>query len=108
MPDVILVRPHTTYGEIYLPWNLLYLSAPLVQKGYSVSIIDQNVEPNWKERLESELKTKPICMGTGAFTGRMIEGALKASEIAHNAGVPVVWGGVHASLLPAQLLSIPM
>lgn len=107
MPDVILVRPRTTYGSIYLPWNLLYLAAPLVRDGYSVSIIDQNVEPNWQERLKSELKTKTVCVGTGAFTGKMIEGALHASEIARNAGVPVVWGGVHASLLPKQTIEDP-
>lgn len=107
MPDVILVRPRTTYGSIYLPWNLLYLAAPLVRDGYSVSIIDQNVEPNWQERLKSELKTKTVCVGTGAFTGKMIEGALHASEIARNAGVPVVWGGVHASLLPKQTIEHP-
>jgi len=107
MSDIVLVRPRTTYGELYLPWNLMYIAAPVIRKGYSVSIIDQNTDAEWKKSLRSEISSKPMCVGTGAFTGRMIEGALEASRIAHEAGVTTVWGGVHASLLPEQTLQDP-
>ena len=33
-----------------IPYSLLFLAAPLIQ-AFDVSIIDQRVEKNWKERL---------------------------------------------------------
>ena len=44
-------------------------------------------------------------MGVSAMTGKQIQEGLKASEIAKEKGCPVVWGGIHASLLPAQTLT---
>jgi len=76
--------------------------------GYKVRIIDQWTEPNWEQILLAELKTKPICIGVTAMTGGQLWWALKASELVkRNSDVPVVWGGVHASLLPRQTLENP-
>jgi radical SAM superfamily enzyme YgiQ (UPF0313 family) len=41
------------------------------------------------------------------MTGRQIRGGLYASEMAKKNGCPVIWGGIHASILPAQTLAHP-
>jgi len=81
------------------------VATPLDVAGYKVRIIDQWTEPDWEEILLAELKTMPICVGITATTGTQIYWALKASEIVkENSNVPVVWGGIHASMLPSQTL----
>jgi len=109
--DVILVRPRHRISRdpishhAPLPVGLLAVATPLDVAGYKVRIIDQWTEPNWEEILLAELKTMPICVGITATTGTQIYWALKASEIVkENSNVPVVWGGIHASMLPSQTL----
>lgn len=108
--DVILVQPRYRLGSgpsrrAALPLGLLSVATPLDVAGFKVRIIDQQTEPDWEEILLSELKTEPICVGMSSMTGPEIWGALKASEIVKgHSSVPVVWGGVHASLLPQQTL----
>lgn len=100
---VILFRPKSTYGVVYVPWALLAISAPIVAEGVSVRIIDENISSDWRLILEEELKKNPLCLGVTALTGRMIRGAIEASKMAHGI-TKVVWGGVHASLLPEQTI----
>jgi radical SAM superfamily enzyme YgiQ (UPF0313 family) len=91
-----------------LPLGLLAVATPLDQAGFKVRIIDQRLEPEWERILLTELKTRPICLGVTAMTGSQLWWALKASEVVkRNSNVPVVWGGVHPSLLPQQTLENP-
>jgi anaerobic magnesium-protoporphyrin IX monomethyl ester cyclase len=109
MSDVILFNPICDPLRINFtipPWALLYVATPLVEEGYTVSIIDQNVEFWWKRRLRRELTDKTLFVGTTAMTGYPIKQALefvKAAKSIRN--VPVVWGGGHASVFPEQTLS---
>lgn len=105
-PSVVLFRPKSTYGVVYVPWSLLAIAGSLVRDGVRVRIIDENADPDWRVTLENELKKKPVCLGVTALTGRMLVGAIEASRMA-SGDVPVVWGGVHASLLPEQTVRAP-
>ncbi len=88
-----------------MPEGLLAVATPLDIAGYKVHIIDQRLEPDWEQILQAELKARPVCVGITAMTGPQIAGALKASEVVkRNSDVPVVWGGIHATLLPRQTL----
>jgi anaerobic magnesium-protoporphyrin IX monomethyl ester cyclase len=114
--DVVLVqpkgvvgkKPRNKSGRVIPPEGLLAVATPLDLAGYKVKIIDQRLDPNWEQTLLAELKTGPICVGTTAMTGPQILGALQASEmVKKNSRVPVVWGGIHATLLPRQTLENP-
>jgi len=114
--DVILVQPRDRISRAPnritrsspLPLGLLSVATPLDVAGYQVRIIDQWTEPDWERILLAELKTGPICVGVTAMTGGQLWWALKTSEIVkRNSDVPVVWGGVHSSLLPQQTLENP-
>lgn len=114
LADIILFNPipfnfKTDRGFIrkstgnYL--SLLSIAAPLVEAKYNVKIIDQTNTPEWQNELISSLKNKPICVGVTSITGTQIFYGLEASRIVRqNSDVPVVWGGIHPTLLPEQTI----
>ena len=108
MADVILFRPKVFEGEVRAlrprpPLGLLFTAAPLVENNYKVKIIDEEANIHWLEELNKELNNSTICVGVSSMTGRQILGGLKFAEIIKDRfDIPVVWGGLHASMLPEQ------
>jgi anaerobic magnesium-protoporphyrin IX monomethyl ester cyclase len=75
--------------------------------GYPVMIFDHNVENrNFKETLSA---FKPDVVGFSVLTGETIRDAIALSKEVrgYNGDTPVVWGGVHPSLLPFQTIVSP-
>jgi len=109
MRNVILIQPIVgDWDEVRtspsLPLALLCISK-FVEKEYRVRIIDQRTDLNWKQTLNEELKKDVVCVGVTSMTGVQIKHGLDASKIVkEESKVPVVWGGIHASLLPAETL----
>lgn len=108
MKSIVLIQPRAGGFDLLgarLPIGLLSISSKLSREGYNIRIIDQRLDNNWEKTLISSLKLNPICVGITCMTGRQIESALKASQIVKkNSNCPVVWGGVHASILPYQTI----
>jgi len=109
--DVVLFQPLPSSGWFeyrvsMLPLGLLCCAAALEQLDYRVSIINQSVDPQWKKRLFSDLEKKPICFGITCMTGPQIRHALAVCNLVRDKypHIPIIWGGVHASLLPEQTL----
>ena len=91
--------------KLATPLGLLSVGTPVSLSGYTVRIIDQRIEPDWRFLLIRELEQDPICVGISTMTGPQLQFALEISRIAKEHGsAPVVWGGVHPSLLPEQTL----
>ncbi len=111
--DIVLVQPvvgnmDSIRSAPALPLALLEAASLVDARGYRVKLIDQRLDRRWRERLVSELRAGPLLVGTTAMTGPQIRGALDASRVVkENSDVPVVWGGIHASLLPEQTLRDP-
>ncbi len=107
---IILVYPKIVTGwearpRRAIPMSLLCVASPLINAGYEVTLIDQRVEPRWMSILKEEIRKKPLCVGITSMTGPQLRYALEVSTLVKQYGnSPVVWGGVHASLLPAQTL----
>ena len=108
MSDVILIYPTASYLDSvskkpYLPLSLLSSSAYLVNN-YSVKIIDQRIDNGWKRTLKHELQGDPVCVGITSQTGSQIKAGLSVSKFVKqsNPNIPVVWGGIHPTLLPEQ------
>jgi anaerobic magnesium-protoporphyrin IX monomethyl ester cyclase len=109
MADIILIQPEI--GEMdflrtqpFLPLNLLH-AATLVAKSYDIRLIDQRIDKNWQKTLSDELSGPVLCVGLTTYTGKMISSALEISRfVKERSNAPVVWGGIHASLLPEQTL----
>jgi radical SAM superfamily enzyme YgiQ (UPF0313 family) len=112
--EIILFNPAPRSGRqvqrrIELPLSLLCPATPLDRQGYRIKIIDEFADPNWKRALLETLAQKPICFGVTCMTGPQILHALEGCRLVKERypDVPVIWGGVHASLLPEQTLENP-
>jgi radical SAM superfamily enzyme YgiQ (UPF0313 family) len=113
MADIVLVQPivgliDNIKSSPAFPLSLVH-AASLVINEFSVILIDQRLEQDWEIKLLSELKKKPLCVGTTCMLGTPIQHALKISTTVKNysTDIPVIWGGAHASTLPEITLQDP-
>lgn len=95
--------------RVELPLSLLCPANALAREGYDIRIIDGFASPTWKQQLIDAMKVKPLCFGVTSMTGPQILHALEGCRLVREAhpGVPIVWGGIHATLLPEQTLENP-
>ena len=111
---VVLVYPFTGIDvprvSIFLPLSVLTIAAALEDDGFSVEVLDMRTERRWKQRLTAAVQGKPLFVGISAMTGKQIWWGLKAATAVRRAdpGVPIVWGGTHASVLPDETLNHPL
>lgn len=101
--DVLLVFPGVfEAANPQVPLSLLHVAGPLKQAGYKVRIIDMRIESIHDFRLGN-----PLFVGISAMSGRQIHHALVFTDKvrASNPSVPIVWGGVHPTLLPEQTIA---
>ena len=120
MPDVILVYPRTLWDiknvTTRLPLAALYIGSLLQEQGFSVQVIDQRADDRWPDTLRAALRDAssrgdtPLWVGISSMTGRQIHWGLQAAQIVRDArpDLPIVWGGVHPTILPAQTLAHPL
>ncbi len=112
---VYLVFPVTGWDTegvtVGLPLPLLLLAGPLLEQGYKVRILDQRLDRGWREELARETREgNVLAVGITAMTGLQILGGLEAAAVVRDAdpSVPIVWGGVHPTLLGEQTASHPL
>lgn len=115
-PRVVLFYPRTGWDTegvtTSLPLSVLYVAAPLVADGVEVVLLDDRLLKEPQAPLEAALRGGQgvLALGISAMTGVQIAHGLKAARIARAAapGVPIVWGGVHPTILPEQTLRHPL
>jgi radical SAM superfamily enzyme YgiQ (UPF0313 family) len=84
----------------------LLCAASLACREFDVRIVDQRLEKDWRAALAAAIDADTLAVGFTAMTGRMITQALAAAAEARRlTDRPFVWGGIHASLLPAVTLA---
>ncbi|MFZ5985895.1 MAG: B12-binding domain-containing radical SAM protein [Bacillota bacterium] len=106
---IVLIFPRLNSSEMmeaakvkdHPPLGILTIAAPLVEQGYDVRILDEQVEKDFYAKLDSVLGDKPICVGISSMSGSHIKSSLRVCKyIKEKSNVPVVLGGVHVSLSP--------
>ena len=113
MADMILIQPYTgTWDEmsIRLPEGLLSVAAVPVSKGYDVRIIDQRITNTFEQDLDASVGPETKLIGVTAITEQQIKYALNVTRIVKEKypNVALVWGGVHATLVPDQTAAHPL
>lgn len=106
--SVILFRP--AYDPLsksvpVYPWGLVCLASELVRRDVKVHIVDEACEVDCEHRLRRLLETeRPVAFGVTSMTGEQIRFGLQASRLVTECSpcTAIVWGGIHASLLPEQ------
>lgn len=106
---VLLVQSNTStiVGTVCPPFGIMYVGAVARENGHTVKIIDRNVD---YFSIKKMIDFKPDILGISAMTGPTLKDGLlfssKAKEI-FGSNFPVVWGGVHPTLLPELTLNDP-
>jgi len=111
-PTVVLFNPAPRSGwqaqrRVEMPLSLLCPATPLDRAGWNVVIIDEYAQRDWRRRLHLALQGECVCFGVTCMTGPQILHAISGCKIVRRLrpDVPIVWGGIHASLLPEQTLA---
>ena len=88
------------------PLGLLSLAASLRENGFEPCVIDGALDRNYLTRIAREIEDC-LCFGVSLLTGPMILDAIEASRHVRKArpDLPIIFGGWHPSLLPAQTLA---
>jgi anaerobic magnesium-protoporphyrin IX monomethyl ester cyclase len=103
---IVFFFPAFSSVEGTAPLGLLAVATPLLRAGYTVSIIDSTITPDFKMRVLDEVK-EALCLGISLVTGPMIRETVEIARAvkAWNREFPVILGGWHPSLLPDQTLA---
>lgn len=108
MPRVVLFFPSYASDEAAPPLALIHLAAPLVERGYEVTIVDSAISPDPVRDVLAAAEGA-VCLGVSMVTGPMITEAVAVARAvrARRPEVPIVFGGWHPSILPEQTLEPP-
>jgi len=108
MIDIFLVKLEPEYQsyKIAPPFGILYLASALEKENFKVKLYHNKGTPkNIKSLVEDILKNRPLFVGLSSLTGPSLIPTLTASQmIKKNSDIPVVWGGLHSTMLPEQTL----
>jgi anaerobic magnesium-protoporphyrin IX monomethyl ester cyclase len=126
MADVVLVNPAILAKEqeykrleeiedMRPPLAILSLGSYLKHKGYNVKLIDVNPysvvgSKVYLKDLEKTIENgEPICIGLSVVTAQIPNAYFISQYIKKlNPNIPVIWGGVHPTLYPAQTSLDPL
>jgi radical SAM superfamily enzyme YgiQ (UPF0313 family) len=108
---IVLFNPAPRSGwqvqrRIELPLGLLCVATPLDRAGWDVCIVEEYGNRRWRTELVEALRGECVCFGVTSMTGPQLLHAVRACQVVRQQrpGLPIVWGGIHASLLPEQTL----
>jgi len=113
MPNVVLLQPRIgdmdQFRDRPTPPVGLLTAASLLPGDIELRLVDQRLERDWAARVAERLDADTVAVGITALTGGMVQNGLAmAAEVRRLRDVPIVWGGVHASLLPEETILDPL
>ena len=103
--DVLLVFPGRLRApDPQVPLQLLHVAAALQGSGYRPRIVDTRLT-DWRSFALGD----PVFVGITCMSGPQIRYGLQVARRvrAERPGLPLVWGGVHPTLLPEQTAASP-
>ncbi|MBF0473301.1 MAG: cobalamin B12-binding domain-containing protein [Nitrospirae bacterium] len=88
------------------PLNVLSIGTALKAAGYKPIIIDGTAE-DVRDKIRIHLDENTLFVGISAMTGSQITFGLKSAKFVRNINpnIPLVWGGLHPTVLPEETLS---
>lgn len=106
MADILLINAKSWTGNppAYLAYGILWIAGLLRKEGFSISILDRNVDN--RELKEILVSQRPKVIGISCLTGPVIDDAIFVSQAIRallNDAV-IVWGGIHPTIFPSHVL----
>ncbi|HDY69493.1 MAG TPA: cobalamin B12-binding domain-containing protein, partial [Actinobacteria bacterium] len=90
-------------SNVWAPLPLMAVAAPLTDAGFQVELVDGRIiHPHLPDILATAGGS--LFLGLSVMTGFQIKDAVMISRAVKETypELPVVWGGYHASMLPAE------
>jgi len=108
---VLLINPSqkNVYGtpmpQAYPPLGLLYIGAVLEKEGHTLKLIDMDNEVTEENDFNKQLlKFNPDVVCFTATTPTINNVKLIAKEVKQNLNIPIIIGGIHATIAPEDCL----
>lgn len=87
------------------PLNLGLLASVLLNNNYKVRIINANTTPNWQEVILQIIDAENILyIGFTVMSSQVKPALTLAKKIKTEKNIPILFGGVHSTLMPESLL----
>jgi anaerobic magnesium-protoporphyrin IX monomethyl ester cyclase len=112
---ILLINPYQTArkGNIWTsiqgampPLGLAYIASFLESKGLDAEILDMNIEPGDAAEQVARISSSPDIIGITSMTSAVMHGYSIAEECRKKfPGAKIIFGGVHATVLPEDVLS---
>ena len=100
-----LVKINDAEQMVNPPLGLLYIGDALKKSGYEVRLLHYSSE-DINECANQIVRDKPLFAGFSVFTAGGIKSfANVCREVKTQSDIPIVWGGIHPTLLPNQCLN---
>jgi anaerobic magnesium-protoporphyrin IX monomethyl ester cyclase len=104
----ILIYPQLEFGKVQVPtppYSILFIADYLLKRYVDVKIFDLRFD-KLSQVFDAISNTDPEFIGISVMTGPQIQYALKICESIKKEfkNIKIVWGGVHATILPTQTL----
>ena len=103
---IILVQINFSedHSEKILPLGILSVGSALKKRGYEVKLININ-EKQINDTVKKVVEMKPDYVGISVMTGVQTQHSAEFSQkIKKASDIPILWGGIHPSLLPEQCI----
>jgi len=96
-------------GHGWMPLGILFLASYLKKHGYSVMVLDMELySSDDEQKLLQQYVPEASYVGISAMTAHVPHALSLTRQVkAIRPDVPVIWGGVHASLMPQQTVAHP-
>jgi len=105
MIALVQINYSKDHSEVTLPLGILSVGSVLKKEGFEVKLINIT-EKNIDKTVDEIIVLSPEFLGVSVMTGiqtkHSAEFCQKLKKKAKN--IPIVWGGIHSSLLPEQCL----
>ncbi len=104
MPDdLIFLMNYRNERDMYPPFGLMYVADALLQAGFGVRLFHETADyvDEFVRQVEAE---RPLFVGLSTITGPQLKPVIDTSRRLKALGLPVVWGGVHATIMPEECL----
>ncbi|MFQ5407589.1 MAG: B12-binding domain-containing radical SAM protein [Anaerolineales bacterium] len=101
--DTVFLINFRNHRDMYPPFGIMYVADALQQAGFGVRLFHDTEE--FTDQLIAQVGAeRPLFVGFSTITGPQLRPTIEASRRVHALGIPVVWGGVHATIMPLEVL----
>lgn len=103
MPASVFLVNFRNQRDMYPPFGIMYVADALLQLGCEVQIFHET-EAGKQDFLSQVERHRPDWVGFSTITGPQLRTTIEATQAVKAMGIPTVWGGVHATIMPEAVL----